>query len=114
MLNNEDLTVEASSGNVFADLAMPNAEERFAKAMLARSITHILRQRGWTQAQGARAVGMAASDISDIVRGKLARFSLDRLESLILDLDMDIHIRISPKRGARQRGQVSVQLEHTP
>lgn len=114
MRSETDLTVEDSCGNVFADLGLPHAEERLAKAMLSRTITHILRTRGWTQAHAARVVGMAASDMSDIVRGKLRRFSLDRLESLILDLDMDIHIRISPKRVASRRGQVSVQLEDGP
>ena len=103
-------TVIVGSGNVFADLGLPNPEERLAKAMLSRTITQILKKRGWTQARAARAVGIAASDMSDIVRGKLRRFSLDRLESVILDLDMDIDIRISPKRVAGKRGQVRVQL----
>ena len=103
-------TVIVGSGNVFADLGLPNPEERLAKAMLSRTSTQILKKRGWTQARAARAVGIAASDMSDIVRGKLRRFSLDRLESVILNLDMDIDILISPKRVAGKRGQVRVQL----
>ena len=105
-----DMSIEDGSGNVFADLALPDAEERMAKALLARTIKQILVQRNWTQAAGAKAVGFAPSDMSDIVRGKLAKFSIDRLESAILDLGMDIHIRVEPKRSTALRGHVSVEL----
>lgn len=108
-----ELVIEASSGNVFEDLGLPNAEERLAKALLARTIKQIIAHHGWTQTKAAKHVGLAASDMSDIVRGKLARFSLDRLESVILDLDMDIHIRVSPKQAESRRGHVSVELVPT-
>ncbi len=102
--------IEAGSGNVFDDLALPNAEERLAKALLARTIQQVIVRRGWSQAKAAKEIGMAASDISDIVRGKLGKFSLDRLESIILDLRMDIHIRVSPVVVEGRRGHVSVEL----
>lgn len=102
--------IEAGSGNVFEDLALPNAEERLAKALLARTIHQVIVQRGWTQAKAAKEIGMAASDVSDVVRGKLGKFSLDRLESIILDLRMDIHIRVSPTPAEGRRGHVSVEL----
>ncbi len=102
--------VEASSGNVYADVALPNPEERLAKALLSRTIAQIIQQRGWSQAKAAVSTGVAASDMSDIVRGKLAKFSLSRLETIILDLDMDIHMRISPKQPGSLRGHVTVEL----
>jgi predicted XRE-type DNA-binding protein len=102
--------ITASSGNVFADLGLPNAEERLAKALLSRVIQDIVQQRGWTQARAARETGLAASDMSDIMRGKLAKFSRERLESIILDLDMDIHMRVTPKAPHFVRGQIAVEL----
>jgi len=98
------------SDNVFADLELPNAPERLSKALLARAIRHIVTRRSWTQAKAAKRVGLAASDMSDVMRGKLARFSLDRLESVLLELDMDIHIVIRPVSTDGHRGRVTVEL----
>lgn len=102
--------ITASSGNVFADLGLPHAEERLAKALLSRVIQEIVQQRGWTQARAAMETGLAASDMSDIMRGKLAKFSLERLETVILDLGMDIHMRVAPKALHAPRGQIAVEL----
>lgn len=103
-------TIEAGSDNVFADLHLPDAQERLSKALLARAIRQIVRQRSWTQAKAAKQVGLAASDMSDVMRGKLARFSLDRLEAILLDLEMDVHIVIRPAKVPGCRGRVSVDL----
>lgn len=112
-LNNgtgDEETIEAGSDNVFADLHRPNPQERLSKALLARAIQEIVKRRAWTQARAARHVGLAASDMSDVMRGKLARFSLDRLESVLLDLQMDVHIIIRPVSAAGRRGTVTVEL----
>jgi predicted XRE-type DNA-binding protein len=106
----EELQVEQSSGNVFADVELPDSEERLAKALLSRTIKQIIQQRGWSQAQAAKSTRIAASDMSDIVRGKLVKFSLSRLETIILDLGMDIHMRVSPKQPSALRGHMSVEL----
>ena len=102
--------IEAGSDNVFEDLLLPHAEERLAKALLARAIRQVITARSWSQARAAKEIGLAQSDMSDIVRGKLGKFSLDRLESIILDLRMDIHIRVSPTPADERRGHVSVEL----
>jgi len=102
--------VETSSGNVFEDLGAANADVRLAKGLLSRTIQQVIAQRGWSQAKAAREIGLAQSDMSDVVRGKLGKFSLERLESIILDLDMDIHMRVSPKKPSAARGHVSVEL----
>jgi predicted XRE-type DNA-binding protein len=120
-----DDVVEDSSGNVFQDLGLPNAEERLEKALLARAIRQIITARDWKQAKAAKIAGIAPSDMSDIVRGKLAKFSLDRLNTIILNLGMDIAIRLTPvpevtqsakaSKGTKasqpsRRGRVSVEL----
>ena len=102
--------IESGSENVFADLNLPNPEERLSKALLARAIRQVVQRRGWTQAKAAKSVAMAASDMSDLMRGKLARFSLDRLEAILLDLHMDVHIVVQPVTGDARRGRVSLEL----
>jgi predicted XRE-type DNA-binding protein len=50
--------ITRSSGNVFADLDLLNPEELQLKARLTHLITRIIRQRGWTQSQAAKALGI--------------------------------------------------------
>ena len=65
--------IESGSGNVFEDLGLPEPAERLAKAELARVIRKLVSDKGWTQSQAAKALGIAPPDMSDLMRGKLAR-----------------------------------------
>jgi predicted XRE-type DNA-binding protein len=102
--------VEASSGNVFKDLGLPDAEQRLAKAELARVIRRLLQDRELSQADAATLLGIAQPDVSDLVRGRLARFSMERLERFLLTLGMDIRIQIAPPRRTKRRGALTVEV----
>ena len=106
----EPVAVEASSGNVFADLGLPDAEERLAKAELARVIRMIIKDKGWTQRRAAGVLGIAAPDVSDLMRGKLARFSQERLQRFLNALDMDVRIEVMPRRKGTKRARVMVEI----
>ena len=90
------IEIEPSSGNIFTDLSLPHPEERLAKAELARVIHALVSEKGWTQRRGAPALGIAASDMSDLMRGKLARFSQERFGRFLNALGMDVHIQVRP------------------
>ena len=102
--------IEPSSGNVFADLSLPHPTERLAKAELARVIRKIVGDRDWTQAQAAKVLDIAPPDMSDLMRGKLVRFSQERLERFLNALDMDIRIRVGPRPAGKKRATVTVEL----
>ncbi len=73
-----------SSGNVFSDLGF-SPEEATLLAMRAALMAHIretITQNGWTQAQAAGHLGIGQSRVSDLVRGKYDKFSLDMLITL--------------------------------
>ncbi|HEY4219579.1 MAG TPA: helix-turn-helix transcriptional regulator [Gemmatimonadaceae bacterium] len=106
----EPIAIESSSGNVFEDLGLPEAGERLAKAELARVIRKIINDRNWTQRRAAEVLGIAPPDMSDLMRGKLARFSQERLERFLNSLDMDVHIRVGPRPAGKKRASVSVEL----
>ena len=72
--------VHDSPGNIFEDMGMPNPGERLAKAELARVIRQIVKERGLTQSEAAALLGLKQPDVSDLMRGKLARFSMERLD----------------------------------
>lgn len=102
--------VETSSGNVFKDLGLPDAEQRLAKAELARVIRRLLQERDVSQADAAGLLGITQPDVSDLVRGRLARFSMERLERFLLALGMDIRIQIAPRRRTNRRGALTVEV----
>ena len=82
----------AGSGNVFADLALPDASELLVKARFVSRILETIRVRGWTQKRAAEALGVKQPDISDLKRGQLWKFSLDRLIDFNTRLDQPITI----------------------
>ena len=92
-----------SSGNVFADLGLPDAEERLAKAELARQIEHIIKKKRLTQERAAKTLGISQPKISALLHGKLAGFSMDRLLKFLMALDQDIEIRIKSKPSRIRR-----------
>lgn len=71
------------SGNVYADLGLPNPEEDRAKADLMRIIADEIERQGLTQTQAAERAGAAQSDISNIVRGRGRAYSLERLFAIV-------------------------------
>ncbi|MBX9916911.1 MAG: XRE family transcriptional regulator [Nitrosomonas sp.] len=81
-MNKEPVT--DSSGNVFADLGF-SAEESTLLAMRAELMVRLrdtIKQRGWTQQEAAEKLGIGQSRVSDLMRGKWDKFSLDMLITL--------------------------------
>ncbi len=89
--------VEQSSGNVFADLAVPGAREMLAKAEIARRIVEILDELGLTQVDAAALLGIDQPKVSALKRGRLEGFSTDRLFKFLNALDRDVEIVIKQK-----------------
>jgi predicted XRE-type DNA-binding protein len=92
--------VEASSGNVFADLDVENPGEALAKAQLAQRICAIFSERKLTQALAASVLGIDQPKISALIRGRLDGFSTDRLFRFLNALGHDVEIVVRP-RGRR-------------
>ena len=100
--------VTKSSGNVFADLRLPEATASLAKAELARRINVIIKERKLKQAEAASVLGIDQAKVSALSHGHLAGFSTDRLFRFLNALDRDIEIIIRPKPSTRRRAYVSV------
>jgi predicted XRE-type DNA-binding protein len=104
----EDLQQSIGSGNVFEDLDLPDAGELMAKAKLAAQVGSIIRHRHLTQAAAAELLGISQPRVSDLVRGRLDRFSLATLLQFLLALDRDVEIVIRKKPRSRKRAHLSV------
>jgi predicted XRE-type DNA-binding protein len=104
-----DREIYASSGNVFADMRSADAEERLAKAELSRIIRRTIAERELKQAQAAVLLGVTQPDVSDLVRGRLGRFGMERLQRFLTLLGMDVEVRVTEK-PKRRKGRLKVEL----
>jgi predicted XRE-type DNA-binding protein len=104
------IDVHDSTGNVFDDMGMRDAEERLAKAELARVIRNEIRERSLSQSEAADLLGIKQPDVSDLVRGKLGRFSMERLERFLNALDLEVRIQIGPRPAWKEHAGISVEV----
>jgi predicted XRE-type DNA-binding protein len=104
----ESIPVTQGSGNVFADLGLPNPEERLVKAQLASMIDDVIRERALTQRQAATLMGIDQPKVSHILRGRLAGFSTHRLIDFLTALGRDVAIVVKPAPKSRKRGRLYV------
>ncbi|MGH7554716.1 MAG: helix-turn-helix domain-containing protein [Longimicrobiales bacterium] len=102
------MRVTPSSGNVFKDLGLPNPEELLAKAELVRHISEIIGERGLTQTAAARLLGTTQPKVSDLLRGRLDGFSMERLIRFLNALHRDVEIVVRESPRGRKHGNVSV------
>jgi predicted XRE-type DNA-binding protein len=101
------MDIREGTGNVFADLGLPNPEERQAKALVAIYIEKLVSDCRWTQDEAAKRMGISQPDVSNIVRGRLRGFTLDRLFECLTALDQDVEIRIGPSEHPPARVRVA-------
>jgi predicted XRE-type DNA-binding protein len=83
-----------SSGNLFEDLQVSEPSEALAKSELAAIIAQALRARRLTQTAAARVLGIDQPKVSELLRGRLTRFSTERLLLFLLRLGRDVDIVI--------------------
>jgi predicted XRE-type DNA-binding protein len=108
MIAHHDDSITPSGGNVFADLDLPDADDRLAKAELARQIGAIIRQRRLTQKAAAQILGTDQPKMSGLLSGRLAGFSLERLAHFLTLLGKDVEIVVREKPSTRPIGRLSV------
>lgn len=102
----EEIGVQASSGNVFTDVGLDNADELMVKAELARRISNIIMVQQMTQIEAAEALGIDQPKISALINGKLAGFSTARLFRFLNALGRDVEIVVKPKSNAQAQTRV--------
>jgi len=96
-LQNE-ISFESSTGNIFEDLGLPDAEEMLVKSNLAMKINKIIESRSLTQKQAATILEIPQPKVSMIQHGKLRGFSLEKLCHLLTLLGNDVEIIVKSRR----------------
>jgi predicted XRE-type DNA-binding protein len=97
-----------SSGNVFADIGLPNADEHFVKAEIVLGIAARIKSKGLTQAEASKLIGLAQPDVSKLLRGHFTGYSFERLFGFLTALGERVKIEVSV---ARTKKEARVELE---
>ena len=100
-----------SSGNVFADLGLPNAGEPLLKSQIVSEIADVMKSRKLTQSNTARLTAAAQPDISNLMRGLFKGFSVERLLLMLNNLGRDIEITVKPVPRSRKVGGIEFRRE---
>jgi predicted XRE-type DNA-binding protein len=99
----EEIKVQRSSGNIFADLGLDNSDELLVKAELAYKISSIIAKLGITQVEAAKLLGIDQPKISALINGKLSDFSTVRLFRFLNSLGRDVEIVVKDKPKSRSQ-----------
>ena len=91
----------SSSGNVFADLGLPDAAGLDTKARLGAAICHIVDRRKFTQLEVAEKLGVNQPKVSALLNYKLEGFSVERLMNFLVRLGHDVEIVVKSRPRSR-------------
>ena len=96
------------SGNIFADIGLPNPAQELLKARLTLQIYSIIKDRGLTQAEAAKILGIQQPRVSSLARNRSGDFSVGRLIEFLTALGQDVEITVTPT--SKEHGEMSLIL----
>lgn len=102
------ITVEESSGNIYADLGISDPDVMLVKAQLATKIGEIIQGRNWSQLHAAEVLGIPQSKLSKMLRGQFRGISESKMLDCLTRLGRDVQIVVRPARRAVSTGRVDV------
>ena len=107
-MTTQKIDFENSSGNVFADLGLEDANELYTRAALGAQVVTILKEEGYTQAEASRLLGIKQPEVSALMCAKFHRFSQERLIGFLNKLNLKVTIQISRHQRGEPFQQVSI------
>jgi predicted XRE-type DNA-binding protein len=107
-MTRKKIEFEVSSGNVFADLGIADAEELYTRAALGVQVMKILTVRELSQKEAADMLGIRQPEVSAIMRARFRKFSQERLIGFLNKLNQKVTIQVSRRRKGEPYQQVTV------
>lgn len=101
---------EESSGNVFADLGLADADELLMRGKIGIKIIRILKKRNFKQREISKIFGISQREVSHLMNGEFQRFSEDKLLIFLKRLDTEITLHIRPRNGGNQSAETVIVL----
>lgn len=94
-MSEEKIIFRESSGNVFADFGLEDADALMAKADLALAIRRRIEQKGLNQTQAAKLIGTTQARVSELYNAKVMKMTFDRLLGFLRALECDTYITVA-------------------
>jgi len=104
-------SVTKGSGNVFADIGVPDAETHLLKAELVRRIGALIDAEGLSQADAAQRMGMTQPDVSKMLRGQFRPISIEKLMRCLVALGQSVTIEVGEPTGKRATPSIQIAPE---
>jgi len=108
--NHSPIEFEESSGNIFADLELEDAEELFVRSQLGFHVLKILKDKKVKQREMADILGIKQPDVSHIMNGHFSRFTTDKLLDFLKRLNQKVIIQVSEHHRGEPYQQVTFGL----
>jgi predicted XRE-type DNA-binding protein len=99
--------IEAGSGNIFADLGLPDADTHFLKAQIVSEIYRLSNERKLTQREAGKLLGISQPEISRMFKGNFREYSIDRLMGFLTSFDRDVDIVVKPHKKSGKAGRIT-------
>ena len=104
--------VEVGSGNIFADLGLPDADSHFLKAQIVSEIYRLTHERKLTQAEAGKRMSISQPEVSRMFKGNFREYSIDRLMGFLTSFDRDIEIVVKPHKKSGKVGRITCSPVH--
>ena len=99
--------ITVGSGNIFADLNLPDPETHFLKAQIVSEIYRLIKERKLTQVQAGKRLGISQPEVSRMFKGHFREYSIDRLMEFLTVFDRDVEIVVKPHGKPGKVGHIS-------
>ena len=104
---NRGQKVEAGSGNIFADLGLPDAGPHFLKAQIVSEIYRLAAAKKLNQAQVGKRLGISQPEVSRMFKGHVREYSVERLMEFLTSFDRDVEIVVRPRKKSSKAGRIT-------
>lgn len=95
------------SGNIFADLGLPDAEGHLLKAHIVSELYRLTTERKLTQAKAGALMGISQPEVSRLFKGNFREYSIERLMRMLTAFQRDVEIVVRPHPQAGESGQIT-------
>ncbi len=101
------IEIHEGSGNVFADLELPDPEGLLLKSGIVIELEKLIKARNLTQVKAAKLLGVSQPDLSRLLRGNFADYSAERLMKMLTVFEQDVEIVMKPHGKTGKTGTIT-------